>query len=1302
MLILLQHVLNFNFLMINLLFNICTIFFYYIFKHKLNLNLYFDSNSEIIMNISENPAEIEKIITSYKNDSISFQRFGTYLLLFKEYRKDDWEMFNSDKFSDIIQSMLPNLHLPIIIVLSDRHIELLHIILDYFDTIQKELLESKLYVQFLVKMAPFIPVRWLARHIFKIPKNSVHFVLTNYFQDASNITPDLFASHVANSNTWELINKLKSERRSDTITKAWIDMFTYRTAAYELKDFNLTFDLDEYVGMKKEDVVNKTIRACDNYIQLARAFKTQIIPFCKANDLDAEDFLVSYLGECKFNLDSKLNIIRNLIQNKTDKERALLQVTFKNGDEYNVITDFAKVQSLNFSPALNSHISNADKRFSVDSGTPKSSRKSKSLAPGEKLSISSFRRSPSFESSAFFDESAILIANGEPNDPKEYEAKLERYKLSKEIAPLYQCAHLFNIVVSYQDFYNSLIDGKSAVFKKILLNEGFGRFSTIVDALSFTNEDVMSLVKNGDELDFYLLIDNLLKYIDRGTSELFITATEVKLMNNLITSQEEKNEAVFSKIVKLWINCIQNCFPYVPYEHTHRLIMHFVVMCMLEHPLGSEHRRVLIKLLKSDNYSTGSYVKLCRRIASKSNDRFEELESIDTDNFVNYFTSPDLRNISRAFLTAEMCVLGISATSISRENLESLITQAIPEISGHQYTLLSFSYNILQRNYKKDYSREIKVLKILYMDKTHTNINFHDLNRDPATTLLQYSTFESVQCITNIAKIYNVDSDPFVVHILKNKMTTNTNITEYLGVMSYLSKKDNSEVYQILLHRLSEEDLYRVFDLKSEHKCKCLSALRAHNLREYITLDLLNDPEKLITELYSKESLHDRLGMRLHNLCDFIASLYNIDILPIREKLLKIWLLEEPTISDATDNIFDVQPFESADENDSKSVQKLLFITRCDEHKVRDYIKWLITFSKRTDNPIASARATASLVGLASQSDINGIFRGDLSTLVKQHKFNYFKGRVKLFGDQKVDLDSISYEKLVESIYSLPDDSPEFDILKIECMINGNEYTSRSTRDSSKKQKSSHSNHRSSAVSPRRKNRSDDSVHITRRKRITKRTIKSLIVKLSETRPLYIIRLIKRLNGCPSLFGDGMRDSLDKCIYKPFEQLLQQYATTRKLSPRNQLVIADAISAISVLPYQLKEFRDGSNLISLSELVDKLISNGLSLLAADLGIHTVDTCQRNQILLKLVKASAFDNLLYIGFDKETVFKETIRNGCVNSATMIMEDKNYADFTNWLLERRDFESLNLVKNALQSQGRTVSAKNLEERIKSLNV
>ena len=627
------------------------------------------------------------------------------------------------------------------------------------------------------------------------------------------------------------------------------------------------------------------------------------------------------------------------------------------------------------------------------------------------------------------------------------------------------------------------------------------------------------------------------------------------------------------------------------------------------------------------------------------------IQDYSSESFFNDFISKDVTNVAKSVLQIR---------SFDKETSLSYLNDAIPKIPGRQYSLLSYAYSLLKEN-GEDVEKEINILNLMYNGPKDSG-DYHELLKNPLETIQQVSTPESTWQLLPLCDILNVSKDNILIYIIVNKMVS-PYFEDYKKYINALQEKDKYiDQLQPLILRLNKEDLSSFFSslgmIDEQRKTQTMLDLNTNGLSEFATAELLEDPVQLIHDLYNKHTLHDTLGKRLHKICDSIAQRFQYDINTIRINLLKEWLeAPYPELTDCQ-AVFGETSDEILLNSDTTALQTSLFVLRTWDSK--DAIKWLHQYMSSAC-PRAKFRAIGCLFGLAYEEDIIRLV-GNTETLNDIFTRCVVCAHAEAYG-YNFTPDDFKADKVDETLKDL--DFPWVYVILFIIKLHIIRYGSDKEKD------------------------------------VAAASMPHIIIKLSETRKLFLINNIpslirKRMINDPNVF-----DAVVRAISQPFNDLIAKEEHTKPFKVRQTDIFRSVFQAISVIRPIHHLYINGEK-IPIPEVVQQLCNVGFFAQAAELAVRITDLGIRDLALQTLVSTGHFDDALSVGFPEHRVFQLIVLQNQLETATEMMVDQNFVKLTNWLNKRNDKAAIKVVKAALKNQGRTKEVRRMKDRFRSMSV
>jgi len=174
--------------------------------------------------------------------------------------------------------------------------------------------------------------------------------------------------------------------------------------------------------------------------------------------------------------------------------------------------------------------------------------------------------------------------------------------------------------------------------------------------------------------------------------------------------------------------------------------------------------------------------------------------------------------------------------------------------------------------------------------------------------------------------------------------------------------------------------------------------------------------------------------------------------------------------------------------------------------------------------------------------------------------------------------------------------------------------------------------------------------------------------------------------------------SFSEVISAPLDELIAGTPDTKPFRAHHLSVVRDMFDALASDPFPHANWTIGSRRVGWNEAVARLCASGFPALAVELGSLVVDPDTQSAILRTLVLDGHFDDALRYGFDQGAVFRFIAERG-VAQATETMMDDNFVEFVAWLKDHDDNRSIEMVKEALVRQGRTMEVKRMMGRLEA---
>jgi hypothetical protein len=587
-----------------------------------------------------------------------------------------------------------------------------------------------------------------------------------------------------------------------------------------------------------------------------------------------------------------------------------------------------------------------------------------------------------------------------------------------------------------------------------------------------------------------------------------------------------------------------------------------------------------------------------------------------------------------------------------------ILREAIPQISGLFYSRLVCAYTLLGRlDSGRDFSKELAILDILATTDNH-RMGFHSLIQDPLETLLAHANCENLKALAPLSDLLGISHDKVVLHVMLHHIHSDR-FEEYEAFVPELRAHESLEHMADLLHKklpsVARATLYgRVGRHEDSRRQLTLHCLQKCGLSELGKQEMLDNPERLVTELYTRVSYHESFGARVHDLADRIAEQWNLPVDAIRADLIRRRLCENerPTISEES-WIFCETVESVARRTDTATIQQCLFILRAWDPS--DGVEWLIDFVNSPNEYRAKARAVTCLWALADEALIQSSM--DFCQLSSLEREVYIGSNLELF-DIEFDITQFAPENAASTLARFSQDDglhPVVYRLLLEIAL---------------------------------ADRIDDRLAILR-----------LASRLLESRKRFLLRTIGQIFATfPHYAADEyFRDLYRVIVSAPLDELISRSAPARQVHASCHSVLRDLLDVVGQEPVRLETWLINGRDFSWESVVNQLCAVGYSGFAAELGSMVIDQEPRARILCNLIAMGHFDDPIQFGFDRNAIFSQIVRDGKIEQATQMLIDPHFDLFVGWLVANGDCESVEKVRMALKAQGRTLEAKKVAERL-----
>ncbi|OHT05583.1 hypothetical protein TRFO_26660 [Tritrichomonas foetus] len=1225
---------------------------------------------------------IEEVLKSPGSED-KYHLFRTFLLLYPNGSTDDWKTFSSQSLFQSFSKVLDALPVCTVIIFCRRHFSELPYFLNFFDRSLAVQMQPKSYLPYLCHRINDLPIQWVVNHLLRISDiRYAYQFLTSTFTGGIIMNPNqceimnnqelIWQQYLKISGTRFDLSTLAQDRKGNenSITESWDKMTSYRSLMRQLIDFKLSISLSDFRRFDKNEFVKRQLSDCSTPMRYLKLLRSAILGFAKSNSIDLEPIIISTLTHRDWPVHQKLAIIQEFIMDKENQQKAISLSTFKDEDELLKIREFAKSKNLKYEPLPDNYIeairNESYNRLSLSRHGRSCSIEFINTSCDSSLGIASgpevFRSSLNLlKKKPTSSKSLAELANGSPNDPAEYMSKLKQYLNLREIAPIIALAK-YGIVVSYEQF--SDVDSRKELLSILVQQRGPENLNLFCEILQLSDDDLIKILCKDEYIHSgEFLMMNLIQYVNRTNSEIFLN-----YLKKVIDYTAKSNVI---KACRLFLKWIGSTFDKYDSEYllplSRKALAYTALSMIANQQMTNFTNQQFFNLFQffndKENENEKSISSDFAKLLVKSG--FEQLADVafppisknfSQQAFVNGFISNDFISFAHSLVCLKQ---------MEKSQIIDYVIAAIPAVPGVLYHRILCLYEILKEN-QMIYNNEIAVLRILSYASDHS-IDFHALNKNPSVILVESVTINNIWDLLPLEKMYKIQGDTLLLHLMINKM----NSTCYEDYKKYIARLDHKSSLEPLVQKIPSRfctkdriSFYQgigCIDIKKKEQTEY--DLQCYDLKEYIKPEFLQNPSKLICELYSKLDLHIRLGHALHSLCSSIANRYDLHVSRICEHLLGVWLNEnvrnkKDTMNSSSSSVESSSVYEETFEeccqrDDETNIQKALFILRT--WKPRTAAKWLIRFIYQSD-PIsyrAKSKAIICLFVIADKTLISDAFVGNFEELVHLNAALYFASRLELF-DIKYDIDDFSRSKIQSTIKKSMNLHPGALRVILEICI----YYKINDRD----------------------------------------LLFKLITKLLDTRMRFLLR---NFNKIFETFPDLRNDDDFKRLYitvisAPINEMINKQLKSR-IKSHHLAVIRDLFDSIAAESIFVDHLIIDDKEVSWADAISQICCSGITQFAAELGSHLVGRKTRSEALNKLLSDDKYDDALNAGFDKELVFNFIVENDLVINATNMLVDEHFVLFTAWLKKNHHDDAIAQVKKALLDQGRTKEVTRMEARL-----
>jgi len=1165
-------------------------------------------------------------------------------MIYPRYIEMSWEEFESADYEQELGRLLSVIPLSTVLALCRRNLNHLYIFLHYFDDSQIARTHPKMYLPYLCHIIYRVPVQWIILHVLKIIDVRYAFQLANsafcHYFPVYGYSYEYFN---VRESTWKKFISVSPGTMDISVHDAWNRLTYLRSSMRELMENNIEIRLCEYIKLDKMAFVQKLLHNSTSMTKYVKLLNSQIIPYCNSNRIQYEGLIVETIARKEWPVTQKLKVVHEYIYDLSNRISALEKMTFSCEEELETIRKYASSNGLIFEPDPINYIKciESTKTVSIVRSSSNDSFSPSELM-GSPCSVEKTRRAPSYTSfsgTEFLQPLSISsIANGKPNNPTEYAKKLYRFRNLKEIGPIYQLAEKFSIVVCYSHIID--IATKGNLFVDVFLECGIGSFSELVSILELDPESIINHFCNNEKtLDYGIeIMPQLCLYLTRSNWPIFLSfiTKSVKKLRTKISN---------SKLALFLMNCLCNTLPFLDGPS---ITDYSIKYCIL--------KKIVTKDL-SEEISNDIIIKLVNEVSGEQiieGIKNKNIEDSFPEIFINsYIKQPtNILEDDLVFFKPDRFFPAIRQISLMDSSIViPLLVRVLGKTTGTNYSLLHYIYYVLYLN-GMNYEKDRSIITLLY--HSSTQINFGLLMKDPKNILINNVNSMNIYSLLAIARLIGINEDDLLIQLMVN-VKNSTQFNDYAKYISLLKKSDSLEpVHNSLINRFKYQERVNFLEalgLKEERiKYETRLDLVTLSLNDFDKNEYLNNPSKMICEIYSKISLHEKFGQSLHELVNRLSSRFGLSITKIREHLLNTWLNEnEHKHKDNSSSVFSETFEEIIHKEDQLIIQKILFILRV--WPPRTSVKWLLLFifQKEKISYRSRFRAISALFLFADQKLICSVYQGEFQELVKMQQKSYYMCISETIGLAKGNdllLDG-QYEEFLSQMFDI-DNYDVFSLMLVVCID---------------------------------------------QKIFNYSILSSIINKMVLSKDLILIKYLPLI--LDHISTEDFFSIYVQALSSPFREIINKEPQTKPIRSHHLSVIRDTLDSISIctkrIPYLL--FDDKVNWTYVAE---RLCETGFSHLAAEIGSHLYCIEFYEQICDVLLNKKCFDDLLQFGFDENVVFSYIIQE-CTEEATHVMIDEHFVRFTAWVHQNNHKDILKVIEDSLLKQGRTMEVKRMKERL-----
>lgn len=522
------------------------------------------------------------------------------------------------------------------------------------------------------------------------------------------------------------------------------------------------------------------------------------------------------------------------------------------------------------------------------------------------------------------------------------------------------------------------------------------------------------------------------------------------------------------------------------------------------------------------------------------------------------------------------------------------------------------------------------------------DIDPDELNADPRTALFSVLNYNNYFRVISIANLFSIHPDDVIIELMTNRMKSNM-FYPYQKLIPLLKRKESLQpILNGVVERLAPRELVKFYTslnlIDKANKCQTIIELKKYNV------PWNDDPFVLINDLYASSD-----DWPVHDLVERIAKRANASAYKIREQIISSWLMNEPKFDvPESDSVFDETVEEAVTKSDRVDIQKVIFILQSFTH--RNAIKWLLKFIYQDELGTLRAKSKAfiCIFSMAAIDEIQDVFKGDMTELLERRIITILASRAELFGVK------CRFSEFVPYILNLgPKCSSGLAAIELTYLL---EFGC------------------------------DDQGLVVQ-----------LLGKIKEKRMKFLLQNFKKIFDLFDLYSTPQAvDIFVETVSRPFSELIEKRPNTKPFKSHHLSVIRMAFDAMAVCAINFEFMVINGVDTKITDVASMLIDAGYISIAAELGAHFPSFETRCAVMDVLLEKQHFDECITHGYNQEMIFRHITKMSIV-PATEIMSDESFVAYTLWLKKHKNTEALEVVKDTLLKQGRTMEIKRLEERL-----